>query len=156
MFTGGSGAFLDLDSYTFVGCRASRTPGSGGPRTGPLRALGKCADVNGGATADGTKIQIWDCNGATNQSWTVGTDGTIRALGKCMDVQASGTVNGTKIHLYTCNGTGAQQWVTAANGGLRNPQANKCLDIPSSNVTNGNQLQIYDCNGTGAQNWTLP
>jgi hypothetical protein len=156
VFTGGSGAFLDLDSYTFLGAGVS-TPGSNpNPRTGAIKALGKCADVNGSATADGTKIQIWDCNGASNQTWTVGTDGTIRALGKCMDVVSSGTVNGTKVHLYTCNGTGAQQWVTAANGGLRNPQANKCLDIPASNVTNGNQLQIYDCNGTGAQNWTLP
>ncbi|WP_203704724.1 ricin-type beta-trefoil lectin domain protein [Asanoa iriomotensis] len=156
VFTGGSGAFLDLDSYTFVGPGVSTPTGGGGPRTGAIRALGKCADVNASGTADGTKIQIWDCNGAPNQTWTVGTDGTIRSLGKCMDVQSSGLVNGTKIHLWTCNGTGAQQWVAGANGSLRNPQSNRCLDIPASNVTNGNQLQIYDCNGTGAQNWTLP
>ncbi len=154
VFTGGTGALFDLDSYTFTG------PGVGTPvttRTGPIRGLGKCLDVNGSSTADGTKIQIWDCNAQPNQTWTVMTDGTIRGLGgKCMDVQASGTVNGTLIHLYTCNGTGAQQWVAGANGSLRNPQANKCLDIPASNTTNGRQLQIYDCNGTGAQNWTLP
>jgi hypothetical protein len=157
VFNGPAGAaFLDLDSYTFVGPGVG-TPGTPtGPRTGPIRALGKCADVNGGATADGTRIQIWDCNGAAQQSWTVGTDGTIRALGKCMDVQASGTANGTKIHLYTCNGTGAQQWAAQPNGALRNPQSGRCLDIPASNVTNGTQLQIYDCNGTGAQTWTLP
>ncbi|MDG4824128.1 PQQ-dependent sugar dehydrogenase [Asanoa sp. WMMD1127] len=156
VFTGGSGAFLDLDSYTFVGPGVSTPGGGGGPRTGAVKALGKCADVNASGTADGTKIQIWDCNGAPNQTWTVGTDGTIRSLGKCMDVQSSGTANGTKIHLWTCNGTGAQQWVTGVSGSLRNPQANKCLDIPGSNTTNGTQLQIYDCNGTGAQNWTLP
>jgi hypothetical protein len=154
VFTGGTGALFDLDSYTFTG------PGVGTPvttRTGPIRGLGKCIDVNGSSTADGTKIQIWDCNAAPNQTWTVMTDGTIRGIGgKCMDVQASGTANGTLIHLYTCNGTGAQQWVAGANGSLRNPQANKCLDIPASNTTNGRQLQIYDCNGTGAQNWTLP
>jgi glucose/arabinose dehydrogenase len=155
VFTGGSGAFLDLDSYTFIGAGVS-VPGSGGPRVGAVRALGKCADVNASATTDGTKIQIWDCNGAPNQSWTIGTDGTIRSLGKCMDVQSSGTANGTKIHLWTCNGTGAQQWVAGANGSLRNPQSNRCLDIPASTTTNGTQLQIYDCNGTGAQNWTLP
>jgi cytochrome c len=154
VFTGtGTGALLDLDQYVFTG------PGVGVPapaRTGPIRGMNKCIDVNGSATTDGTKIQMWDCNGQPNQNWTVQTDGTIRALGKCMDVQSSGLVNGTLIHLYTCNGTGAQQWVAGANGSLRNPQSNRCLDIPASNPSNGRQLQIYDCNGTGAQNWTLP
>jgi endo-1,4-beta-xylanase len=28
---------------------------------------GKCLDVPGQATADGTQTQIWDCNGGTNQ-----------------------------------------------------------------------------------------
>jgi len=154
VFNGGSGAFLDLDSYTFQGAGIS-TP-AGGPRTGTVRALGKCAEVNAGATADGSRIQTWDCNGQAHQSWTVGTDGTIRTLGKCMDVQASGTANGTKIQLYTCNGSGAQQWVAGAAGSLRNPQSGRCLDIPASSLTNGTQLQIYDCNTTAAQNWTLP
>jgi glucose/arabinose dehydrogenase len=153
----GTGALLDIDSYTFTGPGVGTPTSNPGPRTGQVRGLDKCVDVNGGATADGTRIQIWDClAGNPNQQWTVQGDGTIRALGKCMDVQASGTANGTKIHLWTCNGTGAQQWVSGANGSLRNPQANRCLDIPASNTTNGSQLQIYDCNGTGAQNWTLP
>ena len=153
VFTGGSGPIFDLDSYTFQGAGVS-TPS--GARTGTVRALGKCAEVNAGATADGSRIQTWDCNGQAHQNWTIGSDGTVRTLGKCMDVQASGTTNGTKVHLYTCNGTGAQQWVTGPAGSLRNPQSGRCLDIPGSSLTNGTQLQIYDCNSTGAQNWTLP
>ncbi|MEU5563324.1 ricin-type beta-trefoil lectin domain protein [Micromonospora musae] len=156
VFTGGTGgALLDLDSYTFTGVGVS-TP-FGGTRTGPIRGMGKCVDVNGGGTADGTRVQMWDCiTGATNQQWTLTGDGTIRSLGKCLDVQSSGTTNGTPIHLWTCNDTGAQQWVPGPNGSLRNPQSNRCLDIPASNPSNGRQLQIYDCNGTAAQNWTLP
>ncbi|MEV4756533.1 ricin-type beta-trefoil lectin domain protein [Micromonospora sp. NPDC049559] len=153
VFTGGSGALLDLDSYTFTGAGVG-TPT--GPRSGALKALGKCADINAAGTADGTRVQIWDCNNAAQQTWTVGADGTVRGLGKCLDVQASGLTSGTKVQLWTCNGTGAQQWTPAANGALRNPQSGRCLDIPGSDTTNGNQLQIYDCNGTGAQNWTLP
>ncbi|MFI6761973.1 RICIN domain-containing protein [Micromonospora sp. NPDC050417] len=155
VFNGGSGAFLDVDSYTFVGPGIG-TGGPTTPRTGEVKALGKCAEINASGTADGTRIQIWDCNGAANQRWTVGTDGTIRGLGKCLDVQASGLTNGTKIHLWTCNGTGAQQWTVQADGSLRNPQSGRCLDIPGSSTTNGTQLQIYDCNGSGAQRWTLP
>ena len=149
VFTGGSGAILDLDSYTFLGAGVS-TPTV---RTGPIRALGKCAEVDG---AGGVRAQIWDCDGGANQSWTVGADGTIRALGKCLDVTSSGTANGTKVQVYTCNSTGAQQWQAGPAGSLRNPQSGRCLDIPGSNTTNGTQLQIYDCNTTGAQNWTLP
>jgi glucose/arabinose dehydrogenase len=153
VFTGsGTGALLDLDSYTFTGAGVG-TPGA---RVGEVRALGHCADVAGSGTADGTKVQIYDCNGSGAQRWTLPGDGTIRALGKCMDVQSSGTANGTKIHLWTCNGTGAQQWQAQPNGALRNPQSGRCLDIPASNTTNGTQLQIYDCNATGAQTWTLP
>ncbi|WP_127500482.1 PQQ-dependent sugar dehydrogenase [Actinoplanes solisilvae] len=149
VFNGGSGAILDLDSYTFLGAGIS-TPTV---RTGTVRALGKCAEVDG---AGGVKAQIWDCNGGANQSWTVGTDGTLRTQGKCLDVQSSGTTNGTKVQLYTCNNTGAQQWQAGPSGSLRNPQSGRCLDIPGSNTTNGTQLQIYDCNTTGAQNWALP
>ncbi|WP_422769887.1 ricin-type beta-trefoil lectin domain protein [Plantactinospora sp. WMMC1484] len=158
VFTGGSGgALLDLDSYTFTGAGVSTPGGGAGPRTGPIRGMNKCVDVNAGGTADGTRVQMWDCiAGSANQTWTLPGDGTIRALGKCLDVQASGTTNGTLIHLWTCNGSGAQQWVSGSAGSLRNPQSNRCLDIPASNPGNGRQLQIYDCNGTAAQNWTLP
>ncbi|MEV6980235.1 ricin-type beta-trefoil lectin domain protein [Sphaerisporangium sp. NPDC051017] len=154
VFTGsGTGALYDVDSYTFTGAGAGTPPAA---RTGEIRGLGKCVDINASSTADGTKVQIYDCNGSAAQRWTIGTDGTIRGLGKCMDVKASGTANGTLVQLYTCNGTGAQQWSAQGNGALRNPQSGRCLDIPASDTTNGRQLQIYDCNGTGAQTWTLP
>ena len=51
---------------------------------------GKCVDVAGASTANGTAVQLYDCNGTAAQQWTVGTDGTIRALGKCLDVAGSG------------------------------------------------------------------
>jgi hypothetical protein len=31
---------------------------------------GKCLDVPNSATANGTKLQIWSCNGGANQRWT--------------------------------------------------------------------------------------
>ncbi|MDX6221283.1 MAG: hypothetical protein QOD91_337, partial [Frankiales bacterium] len=32
---------------------------------------GKCLDVTGPSSADGTHLQIWTCSGATNQQWTL-------------------------------------------------------------------------------------
>lgn len=52
-----------------------------------IRGLaGKCVDVAGANPANGTAVQLYDCNGTAAQQWTVGSDGTIRALGKCLDV----------------------------------------------------------------------
>ncbi|MFG1894770.1 ricin-type beta-trefoil lectin domain protein [Micromonospora zamorensis] len=70
--------------------------------------------MNGGASADGTRVQIWTCNGTAAQRFTFRTDGTIvlTSAGKCVSVTSAGTANGTTTQLLTCNGTGAQRWST--------------------------------------------
>ncbi|GAA2064213.1 hypothetical protein GCM10009839_89560 [Catenulispora yoronensis] len=113
---------------------------------------GKCLDVNGGNSADGTSVQLWSCNHGTAQSWKVYSDGTLRALGKCLDATAGGTANGTKTQLYSCNGTGAQIW-QPYNGGYRNLISGRCLDDPGSSATDGTQLQLWDCNAGANQRW---
>ncbi|MEU4666621.1 family 16 glycosylhydrolase [Amycolatopsis sp. NPDC023774] len=131
------------------------TPPSG--RTGTITGIGgKCVDVAGADSANGTPIQITDCNGNAAQNWTVGSDGTLRALGKCMDVAAAGTADGTPVQLYDCNGTGAQQWVVTAAHDIVNPAANKCLDATGNSSANGTRLQIWTCTGTANQKWTAP
>jgi hypothetical protein len=35
-------------------------------------ASGRCLDIPGGAAAaNGTQLELWDCNGAANQQWTL-------------------------------------------------------------------------------------
>ncbi len=45
---------------------------SSGGTAGVLRGVGsnRCLDVPGTATANGTLLEIWDCNGGSNQKWT--------------------------------------------------------------------------------------
>ena len=31
---------------------------------------GRCLDATGPSSANGTRLQIWDCSGAANQQWT--------------------------------------------------------------------------------------
>ncbi|MFH8755784.1 lectin [Streptomyces atroolivaceus] len=130
----------------------SGQPGGGGPITG---LAGKCADVAGAATANGTAVQLYDCNGTAAQRWTVGGDGTIRALGKCLDVASGGTADGTPVQLWECNGSAAQQWATPAARDIVNPQANKCLDVNGGSSSNGSRLQIWTCTGAANQKWTV-
>ena len=137
----------------------SGTPGSGGGggRTGQISGLGgKCVDVAGASSANGTAVQLWDCNGTGAQQWTVGTDGTIRALAKCLDIVSAGTANGTQVQLWDCNGSGAQQWSANAARDLINPAANICLDATGNSSANGTRLQIWTCTGAANQKWTTP
>jgi hypothetical protein len=106
---------------------------SGGGATGPITGLaGKCVDVEAANVADGTRVQLYTCNGTNAQRWTVGSDGTIRALGKCLDVSGGATADGARVQFWTCNGTGAQRWTYTAGRDLVNPQADKCLTSPAT------------------------
>jgi PKD repeat protein len=147
VFTGGAGALFDVDSFTLARSGA-----------GPIRGLaGKCLDVNNAGTADGTKVQLYTCNGTAAQQWAVTPGGTVKALGKCLDVAGGALVDGTKAQLWTCNGTGAQTWVAQADGTLRNPQSGKCLDVSGNNSADGTQIHIWTCvAGAANQQWILP
>lgn len=131
-----------------------------GTLPGPTGAItgqgGLCLDVDTNTAVNGRAAQLWGCNTASGQDWSVQADGTIRAFGRCLDVDANGTANGTKVQLWDCNGSGAQQWRPQANGALLNPQSGRCLDVPAANAVEGQDLQIYDCNGLAPQVWTLP
>lgn len=133
-------------------------PGNPGPgRTGQITGIGaKCVDVAGANPANGTQVQLWDCNNTAAQQWTIGTDGTIRALGKCLDVASGGTADGTRVQLWDCNGSGAQRWTVSAARDIVNPQANKCLDATNQSSANATPLQIWTCGGNANQKWTAP
>jgi beta-glucanase (GH16 family) len=131
-------------------------PPSGSGATGPITGIaGKCVDVRAAGTANGTPVQLYDCNGTAAQQWTVATNGSIRALGKCLDVAGGATANGTVVQLWDCNGTGAQAWRVQSNGTLVNPPSGRCLDDPGGNTANGTQLVIWDCNAGANQQWKL-
>ncbi|MFD3539882.1 ricin-type beta-trefoil lectin domain protein [Streptomyces sp. NPDC058662] len=116
---------------------------------------GKCVDVAGAGTANGTAVQLYDCNGTAAQRWESRADGTLRALGKCLDVASGGTADGTPVQLWDCNGTAAQQWALPAARDIVNPQANKCLDAAGGASANGTRLQIWTCVGAAQQKWTV-
>lgn len=122
----------------------------------PIRGLaGKCVDVAGADPANGTPVQLYDCNGTAAQSWTVGPDGTVRALGKCLDVTGNGTADGSTVQLWDCTGGPNQKWAVSAAHDIVNPQADKCLDVTGNNPANGTRLQIWSCSGGANQKWTV-
>lgn len=130
---------------------------SGGGRTGPVVGLaGKCLDVAGANSADGTAVQLYDCNGSAAQQWTLGGDGTVRALGKCLDVRDNATADGTRTQLWTCTGAANQRWTATAARDMVSASANKCLDVVDNSSANATPTQIWTCTGGANQKWTVP
>jgi beta-glucosidase len=147
----GNGAF-GAASFTWV-----VEPAADGIATTPLVGYqGRCLDVIGDSNTDGSKVEIYTCNGTNGQQWTIEANSTIQANGKCLDVAGGGTANGTLVDLFTCNGSGAQVWQPQAGGALLNPQSGKCLDDTGFSTTPGAQSQIWSCTGNANQSWTLP
>src|SRR5205814_5112863 len=106
-------AVMDATSYA----EAARVlPLLSPARVGAISAipasLSLCVDVAGGATATGTPVQPFPCNGTPAQQWTLGAGANFaQALGKCLDVVGGGTANDTRVQLWDCNGTEAQVWL---------------------------------------------
>ncbi|MFJ8693307.1 ricin-type beta-trefoil lectin domain protein [Streptomyces roseolilacinus] len=138
-------------TFTWTGAQG------GGQAGGTLTGLaGKCLDVAGGATADGTPVQLHTCNGTAAQRWTFAADGSVRAFGKCLDVTGGSTADGAPAQLYACNGTGAQRWAyDAATRDLVNTAADKCLDVRDRSSADGTRTQIWTCTGGDNQKWTF-
>jgi Ricin-type beta-trefoil lectin domain len=72
----------------------------------------KCLDVRGGGRADGTPVQIFDCNGTGAQQWIWTGTGTIFNLGsgKCLDLKTINRFgfNEFQAVIQTCNNS--QNW----------------------------------------------
>ncbi|GAA0621525.1 glycoside hydrolase family 16 protein [Kutzneria viridogrisea] len=129
------------------------TSNSGGGGGGRITGLGgKCVDVASASNANGTAVQLYDCNGTNAQQWTT-SGSSIQALGKCLDAAGANSANGTKVQLYDCNGSAAQQWTRPGDGTIR--ALGKCLDATGNSSANGTALQLWDCAGSANQKWTV-
>ena len=151
--TGGTMFFQPVNEILSTYGLGLVTAGGGGSGRPIIGYGGKCIDVPGGNPADGTQLQMYDCNGTAAQSWTFAADGTVRAFGKCMDVAWGSRDNGAIIQIVGCSGNPAQQFILSGAGDLVNPQANKCVDVDGWNTSNGAKLIQWECTGGANQKW---
>ncbi|OEJ97341.1 endo-1,4-beta-xylanase [Streptomyces thermolilacinus] len=124
------------------------------PGSGQIKGIasGRCLDVPGASTADGTQVQLWDCNNRANQQWTHTATGELRVYGdKCLD--AAGTGNGARVQIYSCWGGDNQKWRNS-DGSIVGVQSGLCLDAVANGTANGTQIQLYSCWNGANQRWT--
>ena len=133
----------------------------GGGSTGALHAVGagRCLDVPNATTTGGTQVQIYDCNGQSNQTFTHNSTGELTVTDSgttdCLDANNKGTSNGTKVIIWSCNGQSNQQWTLNSNGTITGVQSGLCLDVSGAGTANGTLVQLWTCNGQSNQQWTL-
>ncbi|WP_230466093.1 PHB depolymerase family esterase [[Actinomadura] parvosata] len=140
--------FFGLDD----GGSSTPTPGDG---AAPIKGVGsgRCVDVPNNGTADGTQVQLWDCNGQANQQWTRTSADELKVYGsKCLD--AAGTGNGARIQIYACHGGANQKWRVNTDGTITGVQSGLCLDAVGQGTANGTRLQLYTCHGGANQKWS--
>jgi hypothetical protein len=77
---------------------------------GTLQIGGDCADVYLFGVTDGTKVQLYQCTGGTNQQWRILSDGEIVGLdsGSCL-YEGDTPVNSLQLTISSCNSTDSGQ-----------------------------------------------
>jgi hypothetical protein len=133
---------------------------------------GRCLDADANAIgANGTIVQLWDCNGSVEQQWQVisepGGTGTYIGLrnadsGRCLDADTN-TINknGTTIQLWDCNSSAEQSWQVNPHAydafNLLNTDAPLApmLDADSTTIgANGTKVQLWANQYDTNQMWT--
>lgn len=140
---GGNTAVVQL--FDCLGLAADQRWSGTAYGTGTLGTLGRCLDADGNGTANGTRLELYDCNGAGGQQWIPQANGSVKnpQSGRCLDDPSGNTANGTALQLYDCNGTAAQVFAVATpiigNGG-------QCVDVAGDDLSqNGQQVQLFNC-----------
>ncbi|WP_428993594.1 ricin-type beta-trefoil lectin domain protein [Microcystis aeruginosa] len=60
---------------------------------------------------NGSRVQVWDCNGQPQQQWSFSGNALVNAGGKCLDIHAPDMRNnGSRVQVWDCNGQPQQQW----------------------------------------------
>ena len=127
----------------------------GGTSTIVGTGSGRCVDVPGASQTQGTQVQLWDCNGGSNQQWTYTSADQLSVYGgDCLDAYGQGTSPGTKVDIWPCDGGGNQKWTFNSNGTITGAQSGLCLDATGAGTADGTLLELWTCNGGSNQQWT--
>jgi hypothetical protein len=159
-FAGGQVGYQTGQTETAQFDNLSITPGSGGGNGGTTStvvgvASGRCVDVPNQSQTAGTQVELWDCNGGSNQQWTSTSSHELRVYGgDCLDASGAATAPGTKVDIWTCDGGANQQWTLNSDGTITGVQSGLCLDATGNGSGNGTLLELWTCTGGGNQKWT--
>ncbi|GAB2576053.1 ricin-type beta-trefoil lectin domain protein [Kribbella endophytica] len=119
-------------------------------------ASGRCVDVPGFSTSNGTALDLWDCNGGGNQSWNLTAEQQLTVYGtKCLTIGGDGSSAGSPAVITDCTGAPNQAWQVKDDlsvSSVAHPEL--CLDAAGAATGNGTAVDVWLCNGEPNQQWT--
>jgi hypothetical protein len=152
--TGGDGSIVDISDCVYSSADQHWYHNA----NGTLTTMGKCLDIDGNGTANGTLLELWDCNGVGGQVWIQQSNGSLLnpQSGRCIDDPSDNTTNGTQLQIWDCNGVTQQKLSVNAGGPITVPSG-KCMDVAGDDTGgDGSHVQLWDCQSYAAdQHWYL-
>ncbi|WP_330309523.1 MULTISPECIES: ThuA domain-containing protein [unclassified Streptomyces] len=159
-----------LDGLKWLGGADTGTPPADSPSETAWYSLtnagnGTCVDARSAATANGTVIQQYACNGTQAQQFQLRpTDSGYRQAAiranpqQVIDVTGVSTADNAPLQLWSYSGGQNQQWLPVKESTGRYHftarHSGKCLTAASAS-TNSVQLTQRTCDGSAAQSFTL-
>lgn len=130
----------------------------------PVADESKCVGIVGGVYANGSQVDIFDCNGSNTQKWQW-FDRALVSVNPadqsewCLDAgEVSQLANGVQMKIWQCiTGLPQQTWFVPAISPdvVALSVGDWCLDLTNGNTTNRNILQIWTCAGNSNQMWSF-
>lgn len=116
---------------------------------------GRCLDVVAASRASGARLNLYDCDGRVNQTWTLNARGQLSVYDPalCLDGIGQDDGSGLRVQVYTCNTGDNQRWTLGSDGTIRNVESGLCLDVKARGTANGSPVSLYTCNGGSNQRW---
>ncbi|MBZ4412497.1 RICIN domain-containing protein [Myxococcus sp. XM-1-1-1] len=125
----------------------------------------KCIDVASSSTADGAKVQQWDCNGTNAQRFVVTpTSGGYFSIinvnsNKALDIKEASVAANALVHQWSYGGGTNQQFRFVKEVGsefsIRARHTDMAIDVYWGNTTNGTELVQYPYEQRTNQRWTF-
>jgi hypothetical protein len=127
---------------------------------------GKCMEVAGAGTGNGSNVQQWSCvPTATHHQWqfTAIGDGYYKIInvnsGKALDVAGISWADGANIYQWDYLNGSNQKWkpIPQSNSSyqLAAAHSNKCADVSGSSTADGANLAQHGCHTGTNQRFTL-
>lgn len=105
----------------------------------------------------GTKIDIFDCNGGSNQQWTLNASGElVNSLSLLCLNDAGGGGKGTALVQSSCDGSSGEVWSYNSSGQYVLSSNGLCVNDPGNITTNNNQLIVWTCGNFTDEQWSQP
>ena len=127
---------------------------------------GRCLDSDvSSPTHNGTKVQIWNCNGWNNQKWTFASTGDgyyeIKGVGsgKLMEVAGLSRDDGGNVAIYADSDVPQQHWAVTPTGDgyyfLINRYSGLCLGVDEGSTADGANIEQQPYASLTRQQWQI-